>query len=46
MLGALFVLVTIWLPKGILGTLYDFWARRRPNEEPDAKPASVPQPAE
>ncbi|WP_143149025.1 urea ABC transporter permease subunit UrtC [Hyphomicrobium sp. CS1BSMeth3] len=46
MLGALFVLVTIWLPKGILGTLYDFWARRRPAEKSAAKSETVPQPAE
>jgi urea transport system permease protein len=45
-LGALFVLVTIWLPKGILGTLGDFWARRRPAEKAGAKSESVPQPAE
>ncbi|MFN3743159.1 MAG: urea ABC transporter permease subunit UrtC [Hyphomicrobiaceae bacterium] len=45
-LGALFVLVTIWLPKGILGTLGDLWARRRPAEKVDAKSQSVPQPAE
>jgi len=45
-LGALFVLVTIWLPKGILGTLYDLLGRRRPSEEAGGKPASIPQPAE
>jgi urea transport system permease protein len=45
-LGALFVLTTIWLPKGILGTFYDVCARRRPAEKQDAKSASVPQPAE
>jgi urea transport system permease protein len=46
MLGALFVLTTIWLPKGILGTLADLWARLRPAEKPDEKSGSVPQPAE
>ncbi len=46
MLGALFVLVTIWLPKGILGTLYDVCARRRPAEKSEAKSETVPQPAE
>jgi urea transport system permease protein len=45
-LGALFVLTTIWLPKGILGTLTDLWARLRPADKPDAKSDSVPQPAE
>jgi urea transport system permease protein len=45
-LGALFVLVTIWLPKGILGTLGEFWAGRRPAEKAGAKSESVPQPAE
>jgi urea transport system permease protein len=46
MLGALFVLVTIWLPKGILGTLYDVCSRRRPAEKLEAKSETVPQPAE
>ena len=45
-LGALFVVVTIWLPKGILGTLYDLFAGRPPAEKAEAKSESVPQPAE
>ncbi|MDH8131928.1 hypothetical protein QIG86_26600, partial [Klebsiella pneumoniae] len=29
MLGALFILVTLLLPKGIVGTVKDWWAGRR-----------------
>jgi urea transport system permease protein len=49
-LGALFVLTTIWLPKGILGTLGDLFERRRPpaesTDESAAKSGSAAQPAE
>ena len=51
LLGGLFVLTTIWLPKGILGTASDLWERWRPPAEsadgnPSAKPGSAAQPAE
>jgi urea transport system permease protein len=51
LLGGLFVLTTIWLPKGILGTGSDLWERWRPRVESadgkvDAKPGSAAQPAE
>jgi urea transport system permease protein len=38
MLGALFVLVTLLLPKGIVGTVKDWWERRQ--EEQLAKDAA------
>ncbi len=46
-LGALFVCVTLFLPKGIIGTLSD-WAGRWPRKEAAEKPASaaVMEPAE
>jgi urea transport system permease protein len=43
-LGAMFVLVTIFLPKGVLGLLPDRAGRKRSNGAPAAGPA--PQPAE
>ncbi len=43
-LGALFVLVTLFLPKGIVGTLSQWAARRR--EAPARKPADIPAVAE
>ncbi|POR55465.1 urea ABC transporter permease subunit UrtC [Bosea psychrotolerans] len=43
-LGALFVFVTIFMPKGILGTAQDWWARRK--APPEASPAAEPAPAE
>ncbi len=47
-LGALFVVVTIWLPKGILGTFNELWDRWRPSpaEKAVSTPAPVPQLAE
>ena len=45
-LGALFVVTTIWLPKGILGKFTDLWERWRPAEKAEVKPAPVPQLAE
>ncbi|HWV81942.1 MAG TPA: urea ABC transporter permease subunit UrtC [Hyphomicrobiaceae bacterium] len=47
-LGALFVVVTIWLPKGILGKFNDLWERWRPSpaEKSATKPEPMPQLAE
>ncbi len=47
-LGALFVVTTIWLPKGILGKFNDLWERWRSSraEKTETKPAPVPQLAE
>jgi urea transport system permease protein len=39
-LGALFVFVTIFMPKGILGTAQDWWEKRR-----RPAPATTPEPA-
>ncbi|AMJ59917.1 urea ABC transporter permease subunit UrtC [Bosea sp. PAMC 26642] len=39
-LGALFVFVTIFMPKGILGTAQELWAKRKKPE-----PAAAPEPA-
>ncbi|MDP3409059.1 urea ABC transporter permease subunit UrtC [Bosea sp. (in: a-proteobacteria)] len=39
-LGALFVFVTIFMPKGILGTAQDWWEKRR-----RPAPAKTPEPA-
>jgi len=47
MLGGLFVAVTLFLPKGIVGTFYDWRARRRASDDiPGAEPAATPKPAE
>lgn len=50
MLGGLFVAVTLFLPKGIVGTFYDWRARRRaaddiPGDLP-VQPVAEPKPAE
>jgi urea transport system permease protein len=42
-LGALFVCVTLFMPKGILGTVQGWWEKRR---KPEALPAAEPAPAE
>jgi urea transport system permease protein len=39
-LGALFVFVTLFMPKGILGTAQDWWEKRR-----RPAPATTPEPA-
>jgi urea transport system permease protein len=41
-LGGLFVLVTLFLPKGVLGTLSEVWARRRQSRAMPAVPAENP----
>jgi urea transport system permease protein len=48
MLGGLFVLVTLLLPRGIVGTLQGWWAERRQRRigSAPAKAASMPAPAE
>ena len=49
-LGAMFIFVTLFLPRGIVGTLSEKWteaaARRRPEPEPAPMPAAAPKPAE
>jgi urea transport system permease protein len=40
-LGALFVAVTLFLPKGIVGTAIDWWERRKPARQ-TAAPAAIP----
>ncbi|WP_075216855.1 urea ABC transporter permease subunit UrtC [Mongoliimonas terrestris] len=42
-LGALFIVVTLFLPKGIVGTVQAFWANRR---RPAAPASLAPEPAE
>ncbi|ADH88695.1 urea ABC transporter, permease protein UrtC [Ancylobacter novellus DSM 506] len=50
MLGGLFVAVTLFLPKGIVGTFYDWRARRRAQDDIPAdipvEPVAEPKPAE
>jgi urea transport system permease protein len=50
MLGGLFVAVTLFLPKGIVGTFYDWRARRRAQDDIPAdipvEPGAEPKPAE
>ena len=43
-LGGLFILVTLFLPKGIVGTFRDYWPRLRKKSDPVADTA--PKPAE
>jgi urea transport system permease protein len=43
-LGALFVFVTLFMPKGILGTAQEWWSKRR--KATPAAPAAEPAPAE
>jgi urea transport system permease protein len=46
-LGALFILVTVALPRGVLGLVDDLWARiRKPREQPAPVAAPAPQQAE
>ena len=46
-LGALFVIVTLFLPKGIIGTLGELWARHRTSPpKPSDKPSNMPAAAE
>ena len=47
-LGSMFVLVTLALPKGIVGTLEEMWAARRAraSNEPNGNSAAKPEPAE
>jgi urea transport system permease protein len=40
-LGALFVLVTLFLPKGIVGTLAERWSRRSPAQATSLQPAAA-----
>jgi urea transport system permease protein len=44
-LGAAFVLVTIFLPRGVLGLIEDLAPRRRPRES-EAVAGAAPEPAE
>ncbi|UOK70591.1 urea ABC transporter permease subunit UrtC [Ancylobacter polymorphus] len=46
MLGGLFVAVTLFLPKGIVGTYYDWREKRRPHDDIPAAPVAAPGPAE
>lgn len=46
-LGGLFILVTLFLPKGIVGTLRDVWPRlRKKPAEASPPPGATPKPAE
>jgi urea transport system permease protein len=46
-LGGLFILVTLFLPKGIVGTFRDYWPRlRKRAEEASRPPGAAPKPAE
>jgi urea transport system permease protein len=47
-LGGLFVGVTLLLPRGIVGTVWHWWAaRHKPDQSgPDARPVGEPMPAE
>lgn len=46
MLGGLFVAVTLFLPKGIVGTYYDWREKRRRHDDIPAAPLAAPGPAE
>ncbi|MCJ8143217.1 urea ABC transporter permease subunit UrtC [Ancylobacter sp. A5.8] len=46
MLGGLFVAVTLFLPKGIVGTFYEWREKRRPPPDEAAPPLAEPRPAE
>jgi urea transport system permease protein len=46
MLGGLFVAVTLFLPKGILGTFLEWRAKRQPSPDVLPDPAGEPKPAE
>jgi urea transport system permease protein len=44
LLGALFVAVTLLLPRGILGTAIEWWSRRKPRPVLSAPPVPVEAP--
>ncbi|QIB32434.1 urea ABC transporter permease subunit UrtC [Ancylobacter pratisalsi] len=46
MLGGLFVAVTLFLPKGIIGTFYEWRDRRNPPPDEAGEPIAEPRPAE
>lgn len=46
MLGGLFVAVTLFLPKGIVGTYYDWREKRRQHDDIPGAPVAAPGPAE
>ena len=46
MLGGLFVAVTLFLPKGIVGTFYEWREKRRPPPDEAAPPLAAPTAAE
>lgn len=46
MLGGLFVAVTLFLPKGVVGTFYEWREKRRPPADEADAPLAEPKPAE
>ncbi|WP_428033036.1 urea ABC transporter permease subunit UrtC [Ancylobacter sp.] len=46
MLGGLFVAVTLFLPKGIVGTFYEWREKRRQHDDIPGEPLASPRPAE